>query len=72
MDKEKADKIITDFIDKIYGFALSKTLDINQAEDLASRISFEAYKSLLRVESIHNINRYIYIEYQVIFTHNLS
>jgi len=60
MDKEKADKIITDFMNKIYGFALSKTLDINQAEDLASRISFEVYKSLLRVESIHNIDRYVY------------
>ena len=60
MDKTKADKIITDFLKKIYGFSLSKTMNIDKAEELASRITFEVYKSLLKVDSIHNIDRYVY------------
>ncbi|MCL2063460.1 MAG: sigma-70 family RNA polymerase sigma factor [Candidatus Cloacimonetes bacterium] len=60
MEKEKADKIITDYMKKIYGFALSKTMDIDQAEDLTSKIIFEVYTSLLKVEQVYNVNSYIY------------
>lgn len=60
MQKEYADKIITEYMEKIFGFALSKIFDIGKAEELASRIVFDVYKSLLKSEDIHNINGYIY------------
>ncbi len=60
MDKRTADKIITEYTGKLFGFALSKTRNISEAEDLASRIVLEVYSSLLKRESIGNINGYIY------------
>ena len=60
MDKEIVDKIIIDYQDKLYGFALSKTKDIEQAEELGSQITFEVYLSLLKVDKIYNVNSYIY------------
>ena len=60
MDKIYADKIITSFLEKIYRFSLSKTKNIDLAEELASRITFEVYKSLLKVDEVFGINNYIY------------
>lgn len=60
MEKSRADKIITEYYKKLYGFALSKMTDIDKAEELASRITLEVYSSLLNAEEIANINGYIY------------
>ena len=60
MDKDFVDKTITAYVKKIYGFALSKTKNIDIAEELASKITFEVYISLLNVEQIYNINSYIF------------
>ena len=60
MKKEEADNIISEYMNKIYGFALSKTMNIDTAEELAATITFEVYKSLLKSDCVHNINSYIY------------
>ncbi len=60
MEKSRADKIITGYYKKLYGFALSKMTDIDKAEELASRITLEVYSSLLKADEIVNINGYIY------------
>ena len=60
MNKEQVDKIIVNYIKKIYKFALSKTMNIDDAEELSSRITFEAYTALLKADDIHNVNSYIY------------
>ena len=60
MEKSLADKVITDYMKKIYNFALSKTMNIDTAEELASRITFEVYLALLKTDDIQNINGYIY------------
>ena len=59
MDKQNADRIITEYLQKIYGFALSKTGDSYEAEELASDITYEVYLSLLRDGMIYNVNAYI-------------
>ena len=41
MEKARADKIITEYMKKLYGFALPKTSSIDSAEELASRITEE-------------------------------
>ena len=60
MDKQQADAIITEYMKKIYGFALTETKDIDLAEELAATITFEVYKSLLKSDIIYNVNSYIY------------
>lgn len=60
MDKQNVDLIITEYYKKLYGFALSKIACIHEAEELASRITLEVYSSLLKAESIANVNGYIY------------
>lgn len=60
MEKSMADRIITEYYKKLYGFALSKTADIGKAEELASRITLEVYTSLLKSDEIVNVNGYIY------------
>jgi len=60
MKKNDVDGIILTFTQKIYGFALSKTREINEAEELASEIVWEVYNSLLLVEKPANMEGYIY------------
>lgn len=60
MEKQKADKIITDYLNKIYGFAVKKSYSYDEAEDLCSDIILEVYSSLLKSDEIFNIEGYIW------------
>ena len=60
MEKQKADKIITDYLNKIYGFAIKKSYSYDEAEDLCSEIILEVYSSLLKSDEIFNIEGYIW------------
>ena len=62
MSKDDIERIISKYIKKVYGFALSKLHDIDKAEELASRIIFEVYNSLLQLENIEaqNLDGYVY------------
>ena len=60
MEKQKADKIITDYLNKIYGFAVKKSYSYDEAEDLCSEIILEVYSSLLKSDEIFNIEGYIW------------
>lgn len=69
MNKSEANKIITQSLDKIYGFAVSRTHDINDAKELSSEIVFEVYKSLLKQDNIVNINAYIWRISKNVYAH---
>lgn len=60
MTKRDTDKKILQYTKKIYGFALSKTKDYDQAQELAQEIVCEVYISLLNSENIANYDGYIY------------
>ncbi len=60
MDKQTADKIITEYLQKIYGFAVKKSFSFDEAEDLCSDIVQEVYLSLLKADDIANIEGYIW------------
>ncbi len=60
MEKTIADKKIFEYKDKIFGFAMEKMRNINQAEELASDIIYEVYRSFLRADSIDNCDGYVY------------
>ena len=60
MDKTSADKYIYEYRDRIFGFALGKTRNIDQAEELASDIVYEVYRAFLAKNDITNIDGYVY------------
>ncbi len=60
MDKNKADKIICEYLPKIYGFAMKKSFYYDEAEELTSEIVAEVYPTLLKREEIYNLDGYIW------------
>ena len=60
MEKQKVDKIITDYLQKIYGFAIKKSYSYDEAEELCSQIIEQAYTSMLKSDEIVNIEGYIW------------
>jgi len=60
MDKQKADIIITEYLTKIYGFAMKKSFSYGEAEELCSDIIGELYPSLLSAKEIYNIEGYVW------------
>jgi len=60
MDKTAVDEIISSYIGKIFGFALTHVSNADQAEELAARITCQVYESLLKSQNVHNVNGYVY------------
>ena len=55
MDKQTADGIITEYLQKIYGFAIKKSYSYHEAEEICAEIIKETYLSLLKAREIANI-----------------
>ena len=47
MEKQQADKLIVEYLPKIYGFAMKKSFSFDEAEELSSDIVTEVYLSFL-------------------------
>ena len=60
MEKQKADVIITEYLQKIYGFAFKKSFSYDEAEELAAEMTAEVYRALRCREEICNIEGYIW------------
>ena len=60
MKKQEADKIVTEYLTKLYGFAIKKSFSYDEAEELCSDIISELYPSLLKADEIHNMDGYIW------------
>lgn len=60
MDKQKADELITGYLQKIYGFAVKKSFSYEEAEDLAAEIVKEVYLSLLAAKEVVNTEGYVW------------
>ena len=60
MKKQQADKLIVEYLPKIYGFAMKKTFSYREAEDLSSDIVEEVYLSLLSAGEIFNLDGYVW------------
>ena len=59
MDKQKADKILTEYLPKIYGFAVKKSFSYEEAEEICADIAKELYESLIKSKEIFNLEGYI-------------
>ena len=60
IDKQRADQIITEYFQKIYGFAIKKCYSYEESEELCSEILQEVYTSLRRAEEVVNVEGYIW------------
>lgn len=59
MDKQKADEIITEYLPKLYGFAVRKSFSYAEAEELCSDIICELYSSLRKADEVYNTDGYV-------------
>ena len=59
MDKQKADKIIVDNLETMYGFSVKHTFSYEETEELCADIVVQVYASLLKCEEVANIDAYI-------------
>ncbi len=60
MDKQTADKKVYEYRDRIFGFAMEKTRNVDQAQELSSDIICEVYRSFLRANEVVNLDGYVY------------
>lgn len=60
MEKPIADALIHEYMQKIYGFAVSRAFNLQEAEELSSDIVFEVYTSLLKLPDLHNPAGYVW------------
>lgn len=60
MNKENADKILIEYLPKIYGFAVAKSFSYDEAEEISADIVKELYVSLLKSKEIYNIDGYVW------------
>ena len=60
MEKQKADQIIMEYMQKLYGFAIKKAYSYEEAQELCAEITCEVYSSLLKAKEIINVEGYIW------------
>ncbi len=60
MNKQNADKVISEYVKKLFGFAMSGLSKIDEAEELAAEITLQVYESLLKQDNVENIDGYIW------------
>lgn len=60
MDKNYAEKVITEYLKPIYGFALKRCKTEADAEDLSQEIVLRAYRALCIRDDIDNVGKFIW------------
>lgn len=60
MNRENAEKIITEYLKPVFGFALKRSKSIHDAEDLSQDIILKAYRALLLRDDIEDAGKFIW------------
>ena len=60
MDKNYAEKVITEYLKPIFGFSLKRCRDTQDAEDLSQEIVLRAYRALCIRDDIENTSKFIW------------
>lgn len=60
MNRTDAEKIITEYLNPIFGFALKRCRSIHDAEDLSQEIAAKAYRAFLAKDDIDDTGKYIW------------
>ena len=60
MNRQDAEKIITEYLEPIFGFVLKRCKNTNDAEDLSQNIVLKAFRALLIKDDIGDISKFIW------------
>lgn len=60
MNRQDAEKTITEYLHPVFGFALKRCKSIQDAEDLAQEIAAKAFRALLAREDIADTGKFIW------------
>ncbi|MBE6954219.1 MAG: RNA polymerase sigma factor, partial [Ruminococcaceae bacterium] len=60
MNRQDAEKIITEYLKPIFGFALKRCRNAHDAEDLAQDIVLKAFRALLAKDDIGDVSKFIW------------
>ena len=60
MDRQDAEKIITEYLKPIFGFALKRCKNTHDAEDLSQDIVLKAFRALLIKDDIGDVRKFIW------------
>lgn len=60
MKREQAEKITTEYLKPIYGFALKRCANLQDAEDLTQEIVLHAFRALLVKEDVDSPDKFIW------------
>lgn len=60
MNRQETEKIITEYVKPVYGFALKRCKSAEDAEDLSQEIILKAFRALLAKEDIADVGKFIW------------
>ena len=60
MNKQDAEKITTEYLKPVYGFALKRCRNLQDAEDLSQDIILKIFTALLKREDIVDVQKYVW------------
>lgn len=60
VDRQEAEKVITAYLKPIFGFALKRCKNIQDAEDLSQEIAAKAFRALLVKEDVADMRKFIW------------
>ena len=60
MNRQDVEKIITEYLKPIFGFALKRCKSIHDAEDLSQEIAIRAFRALLVKDDVRDIGKFIW------------
>ncbi len=60
MNKNDADRLISGYVRKLFGFARQRLSDIAEAEEFAAELTLTVYKALLKAQDIANPDGYVW------------
>ena len=60
MNRQDVEKIITEYLKPIFGFALKRCKSIHDAEDLSQEIAIRAFRALLVKDDVADMGKFIW------------
>ena len=60
MNKQDAERITTEYLKPVYGFALKRCRSLQDAEDLSQDIVLRIFTALLKREDIVDVQKYVW------------
>ena len=60
MNRQDVEKIVTEYLKPIFGFALKRCKNIHDAEDLSQEIVTNAFRALLVKDDVSDMGKFIW------------